>query len=58
MKHHVIVVTDPANKQIVEDMKMTHAESIPAALAIADKLVGADASIAVLPDGVSTIIKA
>lgn len=58
MKHHVIVVTEPANKQIVEDMKMAYANSIPSALAIADKLVGADASIAVLPDGVSTIIKA
>lgn len=58
MKHHVIIISDESNKQIIEDMKMTFASSIEEALTIADGIVGADSSIAVLPDGVSTIIKA
>ena len=57
LNHHVIVVSDTSSLKMVEDMKMTYASSIEEALEIADKTVGADSSIAVLPDGVSTIIK-
>ncbi|WEV57518.1 nickel-dependent lactate racemase [Ligilactobacillus acidipiscis] len=57
INHHVIVVTDKSNAEMVEDMKMTYADSIKKALEIADEIVGSDSSIGVLPDGVSTIIK-
>ncbi len=57
MHHHVIVVTDKKNLKLVTDMKMTFASSIGEALVLANEIVGQSSTIAVLPDGVSTIIK-
>ena len=57
MNHTVIAVTSPKNARELSDLKIKTADSISKALQIADKIVGQNASVAVLPDGISTIIK-
>lgn len=56
MYHRVILVTDPAVAPLVRRMKMNWAPDLEEALraAYADK--GADASLCVIPDGVSVIV--
>lgn len=56
VRHKVIFVTDPENKQLIEDMHMTYAESLDEALKIAKKIKGEDAKVAFVPDGVSVIV--
>lgn len=56
VRHKVIFVTDPENKQLIEDMHMTYAESLEEALAMAREIKGEDAKIAFVPDGVSVIV--
>ncbi|MCH3971399.1 MAG: nickel-dependent lactate racemase [Oscillospiraceae bacterium] len=55
-KHHVIYITDPAQKQIIEDMKMEWAPDVDTALARARELKGADAHLVVIPDGISVMV--
>lgn len=55
-KAHVIMVTDRCDPELIKDFHMHHAVSIEAALEIAEKLVGRDAKITVIPDGVSVIV--
>lgn len=57
MNHHVIYVSDIVDPTIVTDMKLSHAMNLEEALEKAYALVGQEASVAVIPDGVSTIIK-
>lgn len=57
MKHQVIIVSSPKSASMVRNMKMKYASSVDKALEMADEIVGKNASISVLPDGVSTIIK-
>jgi nickel-dependent lactate racemase len=55
IKHRVIFVTRPEMKQIVEDMKMTYAPSLPEALALA-KSWGKE-TVTVIPNGISVIVR-
>lgn len=55
-KAHVIMVTDRCDPELINDFHMRHAVSIEAALEIAQELVGRDAKITVIPDGVSIIV--
>ena len=55
-KARVILVSDMP-PEAVRKMKMYPAEDVSAALSLAEKLVGsADASVAIIPDGVSVIV--
>lgn len=56
VRHKVIFVTDPENRQLIEDMHMTYAESLEEALRMAKEIKGEDAKIAFVPDGVSVIV--
>lgn len=53
-KHKVIMVTRKELKTIVEDMKMTYAETLEEAIEIASE--GVQKSITVIPNGISVII--
>lgn len=55
-KYTVILVTRPNLAGIVEDLNMRFAPDIDSALRQADKIVGENAPITVIPDGVSTFI--
>ena len=56
VRHKVIFVTDPENRQLIEDMHMTYAESLEEALRMAKEIKGEDAKVAFVPDGVSVIV--
>lgn len=56
-EHTVIVVTDDCDHQMLRDMHLHAASTLGEALNQAYALVGADASVAVIPDGVSVIAK-
>lgn len=56
VRHKVIFVTDPENKQLIEDMHMTYADSLDEALKMAKEIKGEDAKVAFVPDGVSVIV--
>ncbi len=55
-KAHVIMVTDRCDPGLINDFHMHHAGSIEEALEIAEQLVGGNAKITVIPDGVSVIV--
>ena len=54
-RHTVILVTRDCDHAMLQAMHLETASSLPEALARADEIVGADARIAVIPDGVSVI---
>lgn len=54
--HTVIFVTRPELKELIEDMKMIYAPSPEEALAMAKSIKGEDASVTVIPNGISVII--
>lgn len=56
MKHTVIVVSRPEMQRTLEEMKLLFAPSLQEAAAIARRRKGADASVAVIPNGVSVIV--
>jgi nickel-dependent lactate racemase len=56
--HTVIVVTRPELKDVVESSKCLYAATADEALAMARAIKGEDASLAVIPDGVSVMVKA
>lgn len=56
-KYTVIMVTDMCDSNMIKDMHMEHAFTFEEALAKAFELKGADAKVAVIPDGVSVIVK-
>jgi len=56
IKHKVIFVTEKKNQSIIEDMKMTYAPNVETALETARRLKGKDASLTVIPDGVSVVV--
>ena len=57
LQHPVIMVTQ-APREMVEAMQLHWAPDLPAAIALADRLLGrADSPITVIPDGVSVIVK-
>ncbi|RBP46972.1 nickel-dependent lactate racemase [Garciella nitratireducens] len=55
--HEVIFVTDQCNPQIIKDMHMNHANTLQEALSMAKKKKGENATITVIPDGVSVIVQ-
>ena len=54
-KFHVVLISQ-ADPELVRSLKMHPAADLAEALQIAESLVGKDASITVIPEGVSTII--
>lgn len=56
-KHRVIFVTRPELKATIEEMKMTYAASLDAALALARSIKGRNAALTVIPDGVSVVVR-
>lgn len=56
IKHKVIFVTGKENQKIIEDMKMTYAPDIKTALETARRIKGGDASLTVIPDGISVVV--
>ena len=57
MAHPMILVTDPALRDVVTDMKMRYAADLSEALSQARALRGQDAVLSVIPNGVSVIVK-
>lgn len=55
-KHRVIFVTDPAQRKTVEEMKMSWAPDVDAALEEARRSKGADAHLVVIPNGISVMV--
>jgi len=56
-KHHVIYVTDPAQRSTIEEMKMEWAPSVDEALAQARKIKGEGAYLVVIPNGISVMVR-
>ncbi|MCI1966421.1 MAG: nickel-dependent lactate racemase [Oscillospiraceae bacterium] len=56
-KYHVIFVTDPAQRKIIEDMKMAWAPDVDTALEEARRLKGADAHLVAIPNGISVMVR-
>ncbi|MDF2500061.1 MAG: hypothetical protein K0Q77_775 [Anaerosporomusa subterranea] len=57
LNHTVIIVTDQCSHSIVTDMYFKAARTLAEALTMAEEIVGADATITVIPDGVSVIVR-
>ncbi|KAB3526345.1 nickel-dependent lactate racemase [Alkaliphilus serpentinus] len=57
IKHKVILVTDQCDSKMVTDMHMLHAYTLEEAMKMAFEIKGKDASVTVIPDGVSVIVK-
>lgn len=55
-RHHVIVVSDLIKPELVTDMHMELATTFDAALRRAYEIQGADAKVAVIPDGLAVIV--
>lgn len=56
-KHRVIYVTDPAQRQVIEDIKIEWAPDVDTALARAREIKGADAHLVVIPNGISVMVR-
>ncbi len=56
-KARCVFVTGEENRRIIEDMHMYWAGSLEDAMAIADRLAGGAASVAVIPDGVGVVVR-
>lgn len=57
IKHKVIIVTDQCDPKMVTDMHMLHAYTLSEALKMAYEIKGANATVTVVPDGVSVIVQ-
>ena len=57
MKHHVIFVSRPEMEKTLREMKLDYAPDISAALKKAKALKGENASVTVIPNGISVIIR-
>lgn len=57
LKHTVIIVSRHCDHQLIESMGFKAAPSLTGAMFLAEKIVGANASVAVIPDGVSVIVE-
>ncbi|MBR7128000.1 MAG: nickel-dependent lactate racemase [Lentisphaeria bacterium] len=56
-KFQVIMVTKDCPHEMIRDMKMSVASTLDDALKLAYSMVGSDARVAVIPDGVSVIVE-
>ena len=57
IKANVIVVSQHYDPQLFIDMHMQHAFSIEEALEKAEKIVGKDKKVTIIPDGIAVIVK-
>jgi nickel-dependent lactate racemase len=57
INHKVILVTDQCDPKMVTDMKMLHAYTLEEALKMAYEIKGEAATVTVVPDGVSVIVR-
>ena len=57
MKHHVIFVSRPEMQVTLREMKLDYAPSLEAAMARARQLKGDGASVTIIPNGISVIVK-
>ncbi|KYZ75497.1 lactate racemization operon protein LarA [Anaerosporomusa subterranea] len=57
LNHTVIIVTDQCSHSIVTDMYFKAARTLAEALTMAEEIMGDDAAITVIPDGVSVIVR-
>lgn len=57
LKHPVIIVTNECDHKLIEEMHMKAASTLEEAVRMAEDMVGKDASITVIPDGVSVIVR-
>ena len=57
MKHHVIFVSRPEMQVTLREMKLDYAPSLEAAYARARQLKGENASVTIIPNGISVIVK-
>lgn len=53
----VIMVTDQCDPEMIKKMHMLHAQNVAQALEMAFELKGSTATVAVIPDGVSVIVR-
>jgi nickel-dependent lactate racemase len=56
-KQHVIIVTEPKWQTMIEEMHLHYAQTVEAALQMAEQWVNKDSDITVIPDGVSVYTK-
>ena len=56
-KYKVIMVTDMCDPKMITGMHMDHAKTFDEALARAFELKGSDATVSLIPDGVSVIVR-
>jgi nickel-dependent lactate racemase len=56
VKHRIVFVTDQCPRELVETLHMTYASTIHEGLDKAEAMVGRDASVTVIPDGVSVVV--
>ncbi|HYE10354.1 MAG TPA: nickel-dependent lactate racemase [Patescibacteria group bacterium] len=57
INYKVILVTDQCDPKMVTDMHMLHAYTLEEALKMAYEIKGTDATVTVVPDGVSVIVQ-
>ena len=57
MKHHVIFVSRPGMQVTLREMKLDYAPTLEAAMAKARILKGEEASVTIIPNGISVIVK-
>ncbi len=57
MKHHVIFVSRPEMEETLREMKLDYAPTLEAAMEKAHALKGKDASVTIIPNGISVIVK-
>ena len=56
-KHTVIFVADPSQKEMIEGLKMTYAQTLDEAYALARKIKGDEASLTCIPNGISVVVR-
>lgn len=56
-RNQVILVTRDCDPKIIRQMQLLHAKSLTQAMDMADGILGSDASITLIPDGVSVIVE-
>ena len=55
-KHKIIIVTDMCDENLILGMHMEHAKTFDEALARAFEIKGENATVSLIPDGVSVIL--
>ena len=58
LAHHTVILLSLADPALVRSMKMLPAASLQEALRIADGIVGKEAKVTVIPEGISAIVEA